>query len=152
MSSYRKIDVNNLAPFFPFPSLVNMLIRLIFSYPVLKGNVSFGTFVKIWSHSGILYKYLAQSVILGDPRWLAVWLNWISFNFSPCFIMANPLNESVCLIKDLKPGLKNINLVFIVLETGKSVRNVCFLTTKRGLYDCVAVLIFKMFLCSHSLM
>jgi len=34
--------------------------------------------------------------------------------------MANPLNESVCLIKDLKPGLKNINLVFIVLETGKS--------------------------------
>ncbi|XP_056122911.1 nucleic acid binding protein 1b [Rhinichthys klamathensis goyatoka] len=33
--------------------------------------------------------------------------------------MANPLNESVCLIKDLKPGLKNINLVFIVLETGR---------------------------------
>uniref|UniRef100_A0A672PIS9 SOSS complex subunit B2 n=1 Tax=Sinocyclocheilus grahami TaxID=75366 RepID=A0A672PIS9_SINGR len=28
-------------------------------------------------------------------------------------------NENVCLIKDLKPGLKNINLVFIVLETGR---------------------------------
>ncbi|KAK7154906.1 hypothetical protein R3I93_009755 [Phoxinus phoxinus] len=33
--------------------------------------------------------------------------------------MANPLTESVCLIKDLKAGLKNINLVFIVLETGR---------------------------------
>ncbi|XP_051753127.1 nucleic acid binding protein 1b [Ctenopharyngodon idella] len=32
--------------------------------------------------------------------------------------MANT-NENVCLIKDLKPGLKNINLVFIVLETGR---------------------------------
>ncbi len=34
--------------------------------------------------------------------------------------MANASNENMCLIKDLKPGLKNINLVFIVLETGKS--------------------------------
>ncbi|KAI2663293.1 SOSS complex subunit B2 [Labeo rohita] len=33
--------------------------------------------------------------------------------------MANTSNENVCLIKDLKPGLKNINLVFIVLETGR---------------------------------
>ncbi len=34
--------------------------------------------------------------------------------------MANASNENLYLIKDLKPGLKNINLVFIVLETGKS--------------------------------
>ncbi|XP_051563021.1 nucleic acid binding protein 1b [Myxocyprinus asiaticus] len=33
--------------------------------------------------------------------------------------MANALNENVCLIKDLKAGVKNINLVFIVLETGR---------------------------------
>ncbi|XP_043098433.1 nucleic acid binding protein 1b isoform X2 [Puntigrus tetrazona] len=33
--------------------------------------------------------------------------------------MANVSNENVCLIKDLKPGLKNLNLVFIVLETGR---------------------------------
>ncbi|XP_073707256.1 nucleic acid binding protein 1b [Garra rufa] len=33
--------------------------------------------------------------------------------------MANASNENLYLIKDLKPGLKNINLVFIVLETGR---------------------------------
>ncbi|XP_052415558.1 nucleic acid binding protein 1b [Carassius gibelio] len=33
--------------------------------------------------------------------------------------MANASNENVCLIKDIKPGLKNLNLVFIVLETGR---------------------------------
>ncbi|KAI7807877.1 nucleic acid binding protein 1b [Triplophysa rosa] len=33
--------------------------------------------------------------------------------------MANGSNENTYLIKDMKPGLKNINLVFIVLETGR---------------------------------
>lgn len=33
--------------------------------------------------------------------------------------MANSPNDNAFLIKDLKAGLKNINLVFIVLETGR---------------------------------
>ncbi|KAM6985238.1 SOSS complex subunit B2 [Aplochiton taeniatus] len=33
--------------------------------------------------------------------------------------MANPINESVFLIKDVKPGSKNLNIVFIVLEIGR---------------------------------
>ncbi|XP_065150067.1 nucleic acid binding protein 1b isoform X1 [Paramisgurnus dabryanus] len=33
--------------------------------------------------------------------------------------MANASNENTCLIKDVKHGLKNINLVFIVLEIGR---------------------------------
>lgn len=33
--------------------------------------------------------------------------------------MAAPTNETLFLIKDVKPGLKNLNIVFIVLEIGK---------------------------------
>ncbi|CAK6963689.1 SOSS complex subunit B2 [Scomber scombrus] len=33
--------------------------------------------------------------------------------------MATPTNESVFLIKDVKPGSKNLNIVFIVLEIGR---------------------------------
>ncbi|KAK1165957.1 SOSS complex subunit B2-like [Acipenser oxyrinchus oxyrinchus] len=33
--------------------------------------------------------------------------------------MSNIPNEAVVLIKEVKPGLKNLNIVFIVLETGR---------------------------------
>lgn len=33
--------------------------------------------------------------------------------------MANPTTEALFLIKDVKPGSKNLNIVFIVLEIGK---------------------------------
>lgn len=33
--------------------------------------------------------------------------------------MAAPTSEAVFLIKDVKPGSKNLNIVFIVLEIGK---------------------------------
>ncbi len=33
--------------------------------------------------------------------------------------MSNISNEGVILIKDVKPGSKNLNIVFIVLEIGK---------------------------------
>ncbi|KAI4877963.1 hypothetical protein NFI96_020736 [Prochilodus magdalenae] len=33
--------------------------------------------------------------------------------------MSNICNEAVILIKDVKPGLKNLNIVFIVLEIGR---------------------------------
>lgn len=33
--------------------------------------------------------------------------------------MSNISNEAVILIKDVKPGSKNLNIVFIVLEIGK---------------------------------
>ncbi|XP_053185191.1 SOSS complex subunit B2 [Scomber japonicus] len=33
--------------------------------------------------------------------------------------MATPTNESLFLIKDVKPGSKNLNIVFIVLEIGR---------------------------------
>lgn len=33
--------------------------------------------------------------------------------------MAAPTNEALFLIKDVKPGSKNLNIVFIVLEIGK---------------------------------
>ena len=33
--------------------------------------------------------------------------------------MSNPTNEALFLIKDVKPGSKNLNIVFIVLEIGK---------------------------------
>ncbi|XP_016380906.1 SOSS complex subunit B2-like isoform X2 [Sinocyclocheilus rhinocerous] len=33
--------------------------------------------------------------------------------------MSNIFNEAVTLIKDVKPGLKNLNIVFIVLEIGR---------------------------------
>lgn len=33
--------------------------------------------------------------------------------------MATPTNEALFLIKDVKPGSKNLNIVFIVLEIGK---------------------------------
>ncbi|KAF7654305.1 hypothetical protein LDENG_00071750 [Lucifuga dentata] len=33
--------------------------------------------------------------------------------------MANPANEALFLIKDVKPGSKNLNIVFIVLEIGR---------------------------------
>lgn len=34
--------------------------------------------------------------------------------------MAAPTNEALFLLKDVKPGSKNLNIVFIVLEIGKS--------------------------------
>ncbi|XP_076871409.1 nucleic acid binding protein 1b isoform X2 [Brachyhypopomus gauderio] len=33
--------------------------------------------------------------------------------------MAHASIENICLLKDLKPGLKNVNVVFIVLEIGR---------------------------------
>ncbi|XP_062312286.1 SOSS complex subunit B2 isoform X1 [Osmerus eperlanus] len=33
--------------------------------------------------------------------------------------MSNPTNEALFLIKDVKPGSKNLNIVFIVLEIGR---------------------------------
>lgn len=33
--------------------------------------------------------------------------------------MSNPTNEALFLIKDVKPGSKNLNIVFIVLEMGR---------------------------------
>ncbi|XP_056145674.1 SOSS complex subunit B2 isoform X2 [Lampris incognitus] len=33
--------------------------------------------------------------------------------------MANPTNDALFLIKDVKPGSKNLNIVFIVLEIGR---------------------------------
>lgn len=33
--------------------------------------------------------------------------------------MANTTTETLVLIKDVKPGSKNLNIVFIVLEIGK---------------------------------
>lgn len=33
--------------------------------------------------------------------------------------MANPTTETLVLIKDVKPGSKNLNIVFIVLEIGE---------------------------------
>lgn len=35
--------------------------------------------------------------------------------------MSNAINEGLFLIKDVKPGSKNLNIVFIVLEIGKLV-------------------------------
>lgn len=37
----------------------------------------------------------------------------------PILTMATPTNEALFLIKDVKPGSKNLNIVFIVLEMGK---------------------------------
>lgn len=34
-------------------------------------------------------------------------------------MMATPSNEALFLIKDVKPGSKNLNIVFIVLEIGE---------------------------------
>lgn len=33
--------------------------------------------------------------------------------------MASPATDALFLIKDVKPGSKNLNIVFIVLEIGK---------------------------------
>lgn len=38
--------------------------------------------------------------------------------------MANPTTEALVLIKDVKPGSKNLNIVFIVLEIGKQLARV----------------------------
>ena len=38
-------------------------------------------------------------------------------------MMANPTTEALFLIKDVKPGSKNLNIVFIVLEIGKLAQN-----------------------------
>ena len=42
-------------------------------------------------------------------------------------------NDSTTLIKDLKHGQKNINLVFIVLDIGKTEKNKLFQTANKNM-------------------
>ena len=42
-------------------------------------------------------------------------------------------NDSTTLIKDLKHGQKNINLVFIVLDIGKTGKNKLFQTASKNM-------------------
>lgn len=51
------------------------------------------------------------------------------------FTMATPVTEAF-LIKDVKPGLKNLNIVFIVLEIGEYLVSSAFFFT---LYDNLAL-------------
>lgn len=46
--------------------------------------------------------------------------------------MSNINNDAVSLIKDVKPGSKNLHIVFIVLEIGKFVGKISPLTVQRA--------------------